>query len=471
MADIVLVEDEDVLRRYLGGTLEKLGHTVRGAETAEDGLAFIEEGEPDILLTDHRLPGMSGHELLLATRKAHPGVAVILLTAHGTIQDAVEAMRAGASDYLNKPINRDELSFVIDRCLDDANRRAELEYYRRRDLAESAAHGIVGESHAIRMLRVMVGRLASHEKKGGGGPTILLTGETGTGKGLVARALHNASPRKELPFLEVNCAALPDNLLEAELMGYERGAFTGATQAKPGLFEAAEAGTIFLDEIARMSMGLQAKLLKVIDERSLRRLGSTRDRAMRCSVITASHTDLGELVARGEFLEDLFHRINVFRLECPPLRERGDDVLMLAHHFMERHGADYGVPVPKLSPGAQQVLRDYHWPGNIRELAHVMERAVVLAEEDQIPAEDIQFFTSPRRGADGAAAGGGAVTAQGPLTLAVDFSQGAVSLEEIEQRLIREAWKHTNGNRVQTANLLGISRDTLRYRMEKFAIG
>lgn len=470
MADIVLVEDEDVLRRYLTGTLEKLEHTVRGAETAEEGLAFIEEGEPDLLLTDHRLPGMSGHELLLKVRESHPGVAVILLTAHGTIQDAVEAMRAGASDYLNKPVNRDELAFIIDRCLDDANRRAELDYYRRRDLATSATDGIIGESHSLRMLRVMVGRLASHEKKGGGGPTILLTGETGTGKGLIARAMHNASPRKDAPFIEVNCAALPDHLLEAELMGYERGAFTGATQAKPGLFEAAEAGTIFLDEIARMSMELQAKLLKVIDDRRLRRLGSTRDRAMRCSVITASHTDLGRMVADGAFLEDLFHRINVFRLDCPPLREREDDVLVLAQHFIEKHAADYGVPEARLAREAQELLRDYHWPGNIRELAHVMERAVVLCQDGRIGAEDIQFFTSPRRDGAAAAASGDGAALDGPLHMRVDFSQGSVSLEDIEQQLIREALEHTGGNRTKTAGLLGISRDTLRYRMEKFDI-
>ncbi|MBI5505786.1 MAG: sigma-54-dependent Fis family transcriptional regulator [Deltaproteobacteria bacterium] len=478
MADIVLVEDEDVLRRYLTGTLRRLEHTVRPAETAEEGLRLIGEGEPDILLTDNRLPGMTGLELLRLVKESHPHVAVVLLTAHGTVEDAVAAMRAGAGDYLTKPINLQELNLIIDRSLTSKGLRNELDYYRKRDLTGADGYGIVGDCPSLRTLREMVIKLAGHEKRGGGGPTVLITGETGTGKGLVARALHRAAPRHDAPFLEINCAALPDHLLEAELMGYERGAFTGAMRAKPGLFEAAEAGTIFLDEIGRMSLDLQAKILKVIDERVLRRLGSTRDRPMRCSVISASHIDLAKAVREGSFLLDLYHRVNVFRLEAPPLRQRGNDILLLAEHFLQRHAGEYGIPAPALSERARRALLDYSWPGNVRELAHAMERAVVLCQGDTIDASDITFFSLGDAGAAGAAAGAaeaGAAAGAAPIRsvgeFRLDFSGGPISLEDIEAAALRQAFERAEGNRVVAARLLGMSKDTLRYRLEKFQIG
>ncbi|HYB99418.1 MAG TPA: sigma-54 dependent transcriptional regulator [Candidatus Limnocylindrales bacterium] len=476
MADIVLVEDEDVLRRYLTGTLQRLEHTVRAAETAEDGLRLIEEGEPDILLTDFQLPGMTGYDLLKLVKESHATVSVVLITAHGTVEDAVSAMRAGASDYLTKPVNLQELNLIIERCVTSKGMRNELEYYRSRDLAgDDAGSGIVGDSPAIKALREMVLKLAGLEKRGGGGPTVLVTGETGTGKGLIARALHRAGPRRDAPFLEVNCAALPDHLLEAELMGYERGAFTGAVKAKPGLFEAAESGTIFLDEIGRMSLDLQAKILKVIDERVLRRLGSTRDRPMRCSVITATHLDLPKAVRDGNFLPDLYHRINVFPIKSPPLRERGRDIILLAEHFLQKHAAEYGMTPPRLSDRAHATLLDYSWPGNVRELAHAMERAVVLCQGEWLDAPDIHLFApnEPRMECeDGAATAGGA---GGPIRrvgdFRLDFNDGPISLEEIEASALRQAFEHAGGNRVVAARLLGMSKDTLRYRLEKFQIG
>ena len=475
MADIVLVEDEDVLRRYLAGTLQRLEHSVRAAETAEEGLSFIEEGEPDIVLSDYRLPGMTGYDLLKAVKESFPNVAVVLLTAHGTVEDAVAAMRAGASDYLTKPVNLQELNLIIERCLASKGLRNELDYYRKRDLSGGDAGGgigLVGESTSIRALRELVLRLASHEKRDGGGPTVLITGETGTGKGLVARALHRAAPRHDAPFLEVNCAALPDHLLEAELMGYERGAFTGAVKSKPGLFEAAERGTIFLDEIGRMSLDLQAKILKIIDERVLRRLGSTRDRVLRCSVITASHIDLAAAVQSGGFLPDLFHRINVFRIQSPPLRERGDDVLLLANHFLTRHAGEYGLASPALTDGARKALLNYPWPGNVRELAHAMERAVVLCQSDTIDAGDLSFFTlGEAKPTGGAPAEGGSTAIRSPQDFHLDFSKGPISLEEIEAIALKQAFEHAEGNRTVAARLLDMSKDTLRYRLEKFQIG
>jgi two-component system response regulator AtoC len=475
MADIVLVEDEDVLRRYLAGTLQRLEHTVRAAETAEDGLRFIEEGEPDIVLSDYRLPGMTGYDLLKQVKESFPHVSVVLLTAHGTVEDAVSAMRAGASDYLTKPVNLQELNLIIERCIASKGLRNELDYYRKRDMAGAEptgddSIGLVGEWPTIKSLREMIVRLASHEKRGGGGPTVLISGETGTGKGLIARALHRAAPRRDSPFIEVNCAALPDHLLEAELMGYERGAFTGAVRSKPGLFEAAEGGTIFLDEIGRMSLDLQAKILKVIDERVLRRLGSTRDRVLRCSVVTASHLDLTTAVQNGSFLPDLYHRINVFRIQSPPLRERGTDVLLLAEHFLTRHACEYGLTPPKLTERASHALMEYPRPGDVRELAHAMERVVVLCQSETIDASDLTFFSL---GDAGPAVAGGTRTGsiRSAKDFRLDFSGGPISLEEIEQLALRQAFEHADGNRTVAAKLLDMSKDTLRYRLEKFQIG
>jgi two-component system response regulator AtoC len=475
MADIVLVEDEDVLRRYLANTLERLEHSVRAAETAEEGLRLIGEGEPDIVLTDFQLPGMSGYDLLRAIKDAHPGVAVVLMTAHGTVEDAVAAMRAGASDYLTKPVNLQELNFLIERCQQSRGLRSELEYYRSRNLpvtGDGADLGIVGNAPALRALREMVQRLSSHEKKGGGGPTVLIPGETGTGKGLVARALHRAAPRRDAPFIEVNCAALPDHLLEAELMGYEKGAFTGAMKSKPGLFEAAEGGTIFLDEIGRMSMDLQAKILKGIDERVLRRLGSTRDRALQCSVISATHLDLAAAVQRGDFLPDLFHRINVFRIQSPPLRERGEDIAVLADHFLLKHASEYGIEAPRLTERAQAALLEYPWPGNVRELAHAMERAVVLARGETIDVEDLGLLSPADARPTGAAAPAsvGVAPIRSAADFRLDFSDGPIDLEKVEEAALRQAFAHAEGNRTVAARLLGMSKDTIRYRLDKFGI-
>jgi DNA-binding NtrC family response regulator len=461
MADIILVEDEEVLRRSLGKTLERLGHTVRTAPSAEDGLQLVGEGAPDLLISDQRLPGMSGHELLIAVKQAHPGVAIVMVTAHGTIDEAVAAMRDGAADYLRKPVDLKELGLVIDRCLQRQSLRRQLDYYRTRDLAAGTQDGIVGSSPAVVRLRELVRRIGQLEKRGGGGPTILLTGETGTGKGLTARAVHKASPRRDAPFIEVNCTAIPDNLLEAEMMGYEKGAFTDAAAAKPGLFEAAEGGTIFFDEIGHMNPMLQAKLLKVIDEKTVRRIGSTRDRIVQCTIVTATHHDLARRVAEGKFLEDLYHRVNVVKIELPALRERDDDVFDLAEHFIDVHAADYGVPRPALGASARELLRSYPWPGNIRELDHAIERAIVLSPVETIEAADLGLPREAMRTT-------GVKVEDGRVD--VDFSQGEINLEGIEADLIRKAIAFTDGNQVKAARLLGVSRDALRYRVEKFGL-
>ena len=462
MSDIVLVEDEEVLRRSLGKTLERLGHSVRTAPSAEAAQALLAEGPPDLLITDFRLPGMSGHELLVAVKSVHPHVAVIVITAHGTIDDAVAAMREGAADYLRKPIDLQELGIVVDRCLKRESLRRELDYYRTKDLAVPAQDGILGSSPAAEQLRAVVAKLAALQKRDGTGATVLLTGETGTGKGLTARAIHKASPQRDAPFIEVNCTAIPDNLLEAEMMGYERGAFTDAMACKPGLFEAAEGGTIFFDEIGHMNTVLQAKLLKVIDEKKVRRLGSTRDRVVRARIVTATHMDLAARVTDGKFLEDLYHRINVIKLELPPLRSRGDDILELTEHFVVHHCSEYGLPRKHLTPAALAALRDYSWPGNVRELAHAIERAVVLSASDSIDVGDLALPSTVTAKTAARISGEGGVE--------VDFSRGSVDIEAIEAELIRKAMAFTEGNQVKAARVLGLSRDALRYRLEKFGL-
>ncbi len=461
MADILLVEDEEVLRRSLARTLEREGHDLRVAESGEVALELLSQGPPDLLITDNRLPGITGHDILRQVKRDHPQVGVILITAYGTIEDAVAAMREGAADYLRKPIDLHELSLVVERCLEKVGLRRELDYYRARDLVEGTPDGIIGSSPAVDRLRALVARLASLEKRDGGGPTILLTGETGTGKGLTARAVHNASARAKKAFIEVNCTAIPENLLEAELMGYEKGAFTDAGTSKVGLFEAAEGGTIFFDEIGHMSRSLQAKLLKVIDEKAVRRLGSTRDRVINCTVFTATHMNLEAKVSEGAFLEDLFHRINVVKIELPPLRDRADDVLVLAEHFLQAHSGEYGMEQPRLSEGAVEAIRCHSWPGNVRELSHAIERAIVLSSGGLLTEADLGLSTVQVQQKVGVAGDG---------VVMVDFADGAIRLEDVEVHLIRQAMEFTQGNQAQSARILGLSRDALRYRLEKYGL-
>jgi DNA-binding NtrC family response regulator len=462
MADICIVEDEELLRRTLAKTLEHHGHRVRDAANAEDAVQMIGAGSPDLLITGQRLPGMQGQELLKVVKESHPALPVVLLTAHGTIEDAVAAMREGAADYLRKPIDLKELCLVVDRCLERERLRKELAYYRERDFADNGIPGIVGSCPAIRQLRTLVARLAGLEKRDGIGPTILLTGEPGTGKGLTARAIHSASPRKSAPFIEVNCTAISDNLLEAELFGYEKGAFADAATGKAGLLEAAEGGTVFFDEIGEVSKPLQVKILKVIDEKIVRRLGSSHDRATRCTTITATHKDLEDEVAAGRFLNELYHRIKVVKIDIPPLHQRDEDVLQLADHFVKQHAADYGFTPPRFTSRAAHMIKTYPWPGNVRELSHAIERAIVMNPGDVIDDHHLALQTDTGPGAQ--------LRISRIDDLQIDFTQGAVRLEEVEIGMIKRAMEFTRGNQVQSARLLGLSRDALRYRLEKYKL-
>ena len=385
---VLIVEDEKIQAESMSIYLDRQGYSSVFALSGEEGLRRAEEASPDVAIVDLRLPGMGGLDVLSRLREITPGSEVIMLTAHGTVGSAVEAMRRGAFDYLSKPVDFDELRVVVDKALTHLRLRRELSYLKARDGAATGAE-ILGESAPVRALRADVARIATLEAAEGIAPTVLLLGETGTGKGLVVRALHHQSPRASGPFVDINCAAIPPALLEAELFGYERGAYTDAKSAKPGLFEAAEGGTIFLDEIGHMDPALQIKLLKVIEDRTVRRLGSLRPKAVKARIVTATNRDLEAAVAEDAFRQDLYFRIKVLTLELPPLRARGNDVLLLAQHFLADLSRRYGRPVKTLTAEAEAALLAHAWPGNVRELAHVMERALLGRSKDTVDVDDL----------------------------------------------------------------------------------
>jgi DNA-binding NtrC family response regulator len=450
---VLIVEDEPVLGRNLGRSLERMGHSVECVDDGESALARVQAQRPDLILLDNRLPGISGLECLKQLRAHDPSLLVILMTAFATLEDAVTAMRLGAADFVRKPIGLAELELAVERVVQNDRLRQELRYYRGQ--RDGRGHGgLVGDSEAMQQLRHTVERLRGVQRAKGGGPTILILGETGTGKGLLARTLHQTGARKGGPFIEVNCTAIPESLLESELFGHERGAFTDAHAAKPGLIEAAEGGTLFLDEIGHVSGAVQAKLLKVIEERTVRRLGSVRDRATDVWVLAATNRDLEKAVRDGAFREDLYHRLRVLEISVPPLRARGDDVLELAEHFARVHASQYGVAVPRLSPAARAALKAYRWPGNVRELANIMERAVLLNDGGAIEPKDLAMLPPEPSSSE----------------FRVSFPPGGIVWSDLERSLIEQALAQSGGNQVRAAKLLGLSRDALRYRMEKHGL-
>jgi two-component system, NtrC family, response regulator AtoC len=458
---VLIVEDERVLAEAVSDYLTRHGFETAVAGSGEAALDMIHRSEPDLVVLDYQLPGMDGLEVLREIRQRAPQAAVIMLTAHGNVKTAVEAMRAGAFDYLTKPIDLEELALVLGRARSHARLERELRLLQGSDGRGAPGERIVGTSEATRHLRAQVERLAGLDQGPGGAPPVLISGETGTGKGLVSRAIHDLSPRAERPFVEVNCGAIPAQLLESEMFGYERGAFTDARAAKPGLFEAADGGTLFLDEVGAMPLELQVKLLKAIEDRSVRRLGGLRQKTVDVRIIAATNADLDRAANEGTFRADLLYRLKVLTLVLTPLRSRPEDVVPLARHFLAETGRRYRRP-RRLTPDAEASLRAYEWPGNVREVANVIERVVLLHEGEEIGAATLGLPTLTHGGAPIEVGGAGGVK--------VDFSQGGLSLSELERTLIVEALKATGGNRRRAAELLGISVETLRYRMEKHAL-
>jgi DNA-binding NtrC family response regulator len=460
MPAVLIIEDEAILAKNIRAYLQRHGFEARVAESAEAGLAALDEFSPDAVLADYNLPGMDGLALLTELKRRDPRANVIILTGHGNIQIAVEAMKRGAADFLGKPVALEELRLVLQRVLSHKQLEGALEYYRERQAEQSGIDRLIGTSPAMLALKQKLRQLIDAERgiREGPAPAVLINGETGTGKELVARALHFDGARHSHPFVELNCASIPANLLEAELFGYERGAFTDARQRKPGLVEAADHGTLFLDEIGEVDIAVQAKLLKLLEDRTVRRLGGLREQSVDVRFIAATNRDLEKMVREGRFRADLFFRLRIVDIAVPPLRARGDDVLVLARTFLKVHGARYGKPNLKLSESAERALGGYAWPGNVRELRNAVEQAVLLADKDVIEASQFPFCES-------LAAGYGA---SGPhVEASAALPEGGVNLGDVERDLVMQALNRTGWNVTRAAQLLGISRDTLRYRMEK----
>ena len=454
-ASILVVDDERLIRWSLEQQLTREGYSVQSAKTGAEALQRVQVDAPDLVLLDVRLPDADGVDVLERIRVADPDCQVIMMTAHGGVGSAVRAMKLGAQDYVSKPFDMEELTLTIRKVLETRRLRREVARFQEEAAQGSALDDLVGVSGALTELKAVLRRIAKS-----GATTVLLQGESGTGKDLVARIIHYASERARAPFLAVNCVALPEHLLESELFGHERGAFTDARALKKGLFEQAEGGTVYLDEIGDMRLDLQGKLLRLIEEKIFRRVGGVRDIKVDARIIAATNRDLAQLTASGEFRTDLYYRLKVFPLHLPSLRERPEDVLPLAGHFLRRFSREMRRDTPDLHPDTEAQLLRYRWPGNVRELRNVLERALILASGKTINAEHLP----PECGQ----ADPGGPTASDTEKAAVLLPSEGLRLEEVERELVRQALDATDQNQVRAARLLGISRDALRTRMKRF---
>ena len=461
---ILVVDDEYLIRWSLQQELAKEGYEVTTAEDGESALRLARESSPDLVLLDIQLPGMGGIEVLQKIKASDPEIVVIMITAYGMVDTAVAAMKAGAFDYLNKPFNLEGVKLSIRKGLETSRLRGEVQRLRQEQQARFSLDRVVAVSAPMRAVLDLVARVASS-----GASTVLLQGESGTGKDLVAKALHYTGARAERPFMAVNCASLPEQLLESELFGYERGAYTDAKGTKKGLFELADGGTIFLDEIAEMRFDLQAKLLRVIEEKAFRRIGGVKDIQVDVRIVTASNKDLDEERKAGRFREDLFYRLKVVPIQLPPLRERPEDIIPLSAYYTKVFNREFAKQVTGLSAAAERALLRYPWPGNVRELKNVLERAILLQTGTVVEADDLppEILGAPAVAQAAQALAAGAASGAGA---AFELPAGGLSLERLEIDLVRQAIEQTHGNQTRASQLLGISRDSLRYRMKKMGL-
>ncbi len=447
-AKILVIDDDESLRRVLEYNLAQEGYAVLTAASGEQGIDLLRREGADLVVTDVRMAGMDGLQVMEQVRKLDPNTQVIILTAFGTIEMAVEAMRAGAFHYISKPFNRDELKLTISKALQLRDLERQNVVLRQELQSRVGLDHIIADSPPMRHILEMVERVAPTET------TVLILGESGTGKEIIARAIHNNSPRAEGPFVAVNCAAIPENLLESELFGHVRGAFTGAIRDRVGKFEAAEGGTVFLDEIGEMRPDLQVKILRCLEERTLERVGDNRPIRVDVRVLAATNKDLGKAIQAGEFREDLYYRLNVVPLSIPPLRERREDIRALTQFFLKRLAAP---PRLTVTPEAFRALKKYEWPGNVRELENALERAMIFHRGDVIDVSDLpETIRAPK--------------AREAAALSVTLPESGLSLEEVEKELILRALQKHDWNQSRAARYLGITRHTLLYRMEKHHI-
>ena len=454
---ILVVDDEKLIRWSFLKNLEQEGYEVFTAANGEEGLEIVRRELPELAILDIRLPGKDGIEILNEIKEINPLTLAIMMTAHGSIETAVQAMKAGAFDYVSKPVQLEEMNLLIKKALKTIRLQEEVSWLRHQTADRAQAPDIVGRTQIMRNLCDLLEKVARGETT-----TILLEGESGTGKDLFARAIHDLSPRRARPFLDINCSAIQETLVESELFGYEKGAFTDAKVSKKGLFELADGGTIYLDEIAEISPGVQAKLLKFIENRSFKRVGGIKDIYVDVRIIAATNKDLRSVVEQGKFREDLYFRLKVIPIHLPPLRERREDVPLLAEFFIQRFNRELRKQVGGISKEAIELLVAYHWPGNIRELRNVIERIMLLESDpvilpQHLPQEIRARSTMPRD--------------TGVLMKITDsIPDDGISMEDLERELLKRALFKAEGNQTRAAKLLDLSRDTLRYRMKKFGL-
>jgi DNA-binding NtrC family response regulator len=437
---ILVVDDDADMREMVHDMLKDRGHQVTTSGSGQEALKLLGEEDYAVVLTDLRMKGMQGIELLTEIKKTFPDISVILMTAFGSVETAVEAMKYGASDYLTKPVKKDELIRVVERVIRESALRREVNRLRKEVHKEYSFHHILGKSKPMRAVFDLITRVADS-------PTnVLITGESGTGKELVAKAIHYNSDRKEAPFVPVNCAAIPDQLLESELFGHMRGSFTDARMDKRGLFEEAQKGTLFLDEISELPIMLQAKLLRAIQEKEIRRVGATKPISVDVRIIAATNLNLAEEAKAKRFREDLYYRLNVIELKLPPLRDRREDILLLVEGFLKKCGEAHGKEVKGVSESALAMLMDYLWPGNVRELENVIERAVTLSRGEKVTPDDLPPAVQGARG---------------DRRVLDEAAEKTLPLHEVEREYIKKILEKTGGNKYQAAQALGIDRKTL----------
>ncbi|HPO14567.1 MAG TPA: sigma-54 dependent transcriptional regulator [Candidatus Hydrogenedentes bacterium] len=445
---VLVTEDDRVQREIISDILRLAGYEVRTVASGTESLEMLRSEEVDVLLSDLKMPGMDGLELLRRAKHLRPDTEVVIMTAHATIKTAVTAMKEGAADYLEKPFDKDELLFVIGRTLERSELRRQNQQLREL-VADSVSLGnIVGESPAMQRVFERTRRAVRVNS------TVLILGESGTGKEMIARHIHFEGPRRKKPFIVVNCAAIPDNLVESELFGHEKGAFTGAEASRTGKFEIADGGTIFLDEIGDMHLESQAKLLRVLQDGMVERVGGGKPRQVDVRAIVATNRNLRKAVDEGEFREDLYFRLDVLSIELPPLRDRIQDLPLLVNHFRDKLSKKIGIAPPAIQPEVLEAFRRYRWPGNIRELEHTLEQLFILAEKDAVTVDMLpDKFHAPA-----------------PVSGEFVLPPGGVVLEDLEQSFIRQALERSGGQIKEAADLLGLTYKTLQYRLKKHEI-
>lgn len=452
-ANILVVDDEKLIRWSLKEFLQQEGYKVTAVEDGKSALQALEDGHFDVLLLDYKLPDIDGLEILGKLREQELDLPVVMITSHSSVENAVAAMKAGASDYVTKPFVNEDIGYRVEKVLETGRLKRELSHLRQEQLQRFGFDKVIGKSSPMQNIFKLVERILPL-----GDATVLLQGESGTGKDVLAKAIHYGGSRASNPYINITCTALPESLLESELFGHEKGSFTDAKAQKKGLFELADGGTVFLDEIGDMSVYLQSKLLRFLEDKSFRRVGGQKDMTVDVRVIAATNRNLKELVEKGDFREDLYFRLKVIPIFLPPLRDRSGDIPLLVQHFINLFNREFKKSVTGITPALMKQLEDYNWPGNVRELRNTIERAMILSTQDLLGGEDLplDLLDAPAE--------------EKSQTVPLKLTRKGLSLEQLEKSLVSQALRLTHGNQTRAGRLLGINRDQVRYRIEKFNI-